>query len=82
MRLGLFLLPVLYLLVVLWLQPPDRLGDSDRIPWLGRLMYEALYGRDYPVLMGLFVCVSAAVVLANLVTDLAYARLDPRIRLA
>jgi len=51
-------------------------------PGLGRLMYEALYGRDYPVLMGLFVCVSAAVVLANLVTDLAYARLDPRIRLA
>jgi peptide/nickel transport system permease protein len=51
-------------------------------PGLGRLMYEALYGRDYPVLMGVFVVVSTAVVIANLVTDLAYARLDPRVRLA
>jgi len=51
-------------------------------PGLGRLMYEALYGRDHPVLMGVFLFVSVAVVLANLVTDLVYARLDPRIRLA
>jgi peptide/nickel transport system permease protein len=50
-------------------------------PGLGRLMYEALYARDYPVLMGLFLFVSVAVVLANLATDLSYARLDPRIRL-
>jgi peptide/nickel transport system permease protein len=50
-------------------------------PGLGRLIYEALYGRDYPVLMGVFLFVSIAVVLANLATDLLYARLDPRIRL-
>lgn len=50
-------------------------------PGLGRLMYEALYGRDYPVLMGLFLCVSFTVVLANLATDLIYAQLNPRIRL-
>jgi peptide/nickel transport system permease protein len=50
-------------------------------PGLGRLMYEALYGRDYPVLMGVFLVVTVAVVLANLLTDLLYVRLDPRIRL-
>jgi peptide/nickel transport system permease protein len=50
-------------------------------PGLGRLMYEALYGRDYPVLMGIFLLVSVAVVGANLLTDLLYVRLDPRIRL-
>jgi peptide/nickel transport system permease protein len=50
-------------------------------PGLGRLMYEGLYGRDYPLLMGVFLVVSVSVVIANLLTDLVYASLDPRIRL-
>jgi ABC-type dipeptide/oligopeptide/nickel transport system permease component len=50
-------------------------------PGLGRLLYEALYGRDYPLLMGVFLFTSIGVVIANLLTDLLYARLDPRIRL-
>ena len=49
-------------------------------PGIGRLTFEALTARDYPVLMAMFVFVGILVVVANLVTDLAYAFLDPRIR--
>jgi len=49
-------------------------------PGVGRLMYEAILKRDYPVLQGLFLAFAVAVVLANLVVDLIYGRLDPRIK--
>jgi len=49
-------------------------------PGLGQLLLSSLLTRDYPVLLGIFLLVSVAVVLANLVTDLAYGWLDPRIR--
>lgn len=49
-------------------------------PGIGRLLLASLLARDYPVLLGIFLLVSAAVVLANLLTDLAYGWLDPRIR--
>ena len=49
-------------------------------PGLGRLLLSSLLSRDYPVLLGMFLIVSMGVVLANLITDLAYARFDPRIR--
>ena len=49
-------------------------------PGLGRLTYDAVYMRDYPVLMAMFVIVGILVVLANLLTDIVYAYLDPRIR--
>ncbi len=49
-------------------------------PGLGRLLLTSLQTRDYPVLLGLFLIVSLAVILANLLTDLVYAWLDPRIR--
>lgn len=48
-------------------------------PGLGRLMIDAIELRDYPVLLGLTLLVSIGVVIANLLTDLAYALLDPRI---
>ena len=48
-------------------------------PGLGRLLLSSLLARDYPVLLGLLLLVSLGVVLANLLTDLAYAWLDPRI---
>jgi peptide/nickel transport system permease protein len=50
-------------------------------PGLGRLTYEAINARDYPVLMAMFVFVGMLVVIANLLTDVVYAWLDPRIRL-
>jgi peptide/nickel transport system permease protein len=49
-------------------------------PGLGLLSYEALRGPDLPLLQGLFIVFSAAVIFFNLVADLAYAYLDPRVR--
>ena len=49
-------------------------------PGLGRLIYDATLSRDYPLLMAVFLVVSASVIVVNLLTDLAYAMLDPRVR--
>lgn len=49
-------------------------------PGLGRLLIVALETRDAPILLGLFFLVSLTVLLANLLTDLAYAAIDPRVR--
>ena len=49
-------------------------------PGLGLLSYEALRGPDLPMLQGLFLCFSAAVIFFNLVADLLYGYLDPRVR--
>jgi peptide/nickel transport system permease protein len=51
-------------------------------PGLGRLMYDSIYTRDYPVLMGLFIFISVMVIAVNLITDIFYSVLDPRIRMA
>jgi peptide/nickel transport system permease protein len=48
-------------------------------PGIGRLMFEALAQRDYQVLLGVFFVSSAMVVLFNLVTDVLYRFVDPRI---
>lgn len=49
-------------------------------PGLGSLAAQAIASRDYPVLLGTAMLVSAAVVLAGLVADLGYALVDPRVR--
>lgn len=49
-------------------------------PGLGTLTVEALSARDYPVLQGVFLLLSVTVVVANLIADLAYGFLDPRVR--
>lgn len=49
-------------------------------PGIGNLMYESLSARDYPVLQGIFLIVTVCVILANLITDLIYDRIDPRVR--
>lgn len=51
-------------------------------PGLGRLLLTAMQSRDQPVLLGLFLLIAFTVVVANLLTDLAYGWLDPRIRYA
>lgn len=48
-------------------------------PGLGRLMYEALSGRDYPLLQGIFLLVTVSVVLANVLADISYNYIDPRV---
>jgi peptide/nickel transport system permease protein len=49
-------------------------------PGIGRLLVTAMQTRDAPIVLGVFLLVAVAVVLANLVTDLVYAWLDPRVR--
>lgn len=50
-------------------------------PGLGRLLFDATTSRDYPLLMAMFLVASCSVIAANLVTDIAYTALDPRVRL-
>jgi peptide/nickel transport system permease protein len=47
---------------------------------VGRLIYDAMMMRDYPVLQGAFLIISISVILANYVADIVYGILDPRIR--
>lgn len=48
-------------------------------PGVGRLLYEAVLARDYPLLQGGFLVITVSVVAANLVADLLYPFLDPRV---
>ena len=49
-------------------------------PGIGRMFVQAMFARDYPVLMGVLLMGSATVIVFNLVADVAYGLLDPRIR--
>jgi len=51
------------------------------VPGLGRLTVDSIFTRDYPMLQGVVLFAALAVVVTNLVVDLTYAVLDPRIRL-
>lgn len=48
---------------------------------VGRSLYEAITARDYPIIQGFVVVISVGYVIVNLLVDLSYAYLDPRIRL-
>lgn len=79
------LLPVVTLFGV---QLGTMLGGSVLVetvfswPGLGRLAFEAVAQRDINLLLGILLLCSVLVILANILVDLAYAWLDPRIRLA
>ena len=49
-------------------------------PGIGRLLFDSISKRDYPVLTAILLLLSISVVIANLLTDLAYALFDPRVR--
>ena len=49
-------------------------------PGLGSLMVLSIQSRDYPVIMGITVVISVAVLIGNLVVDIIYSLLDPRVR--
>jgi peptide/nickel transport system permease protein len=49
-------------------------------PGLGRTMYEAIYMRDYPLIMGIFIFSSIVFILITLLVDILYAFLDPRVK--
>ncbi len=63
-------------------------GGSALIEWLfvyqglGYVLYNSIQQRDYPVMQGVFLMITTVVVVANLLADLVYSRLDPRIRIA
>lgn len=48
---------------------------------VGRTMFEAITARDFPIIQGFTVVIATAFILINLIVDLSYAFLDPRIRL-
>jgi peptide/nickel transport system permease protein len=50
------------------------------IPGLGRLTVDAVLGRDYPTIQGIILVFSCLYVVLNLLVDLSYGLLDPRIR--
>jgi peptide/nickel transport system permease protein len=52
-----------------------------RLGGVGSAIFEAIQGRDYTIVQGFAVVVAIAFLLVNLVVDLSYARLDPRVRL-
>jgi peptide/nickel transport system permease protein len=49
-------------------------------PGIGRLLYESISKRDYPVMLAILLMVSATVVVANLITDVVHRLIDPRIQ--
>ena len=51
-------------------------------PGIGRLLFESLARRDYPVMTALLLFISATVVVVNLTTDLVHAAIDPRVQYA
>jgi len=78
------LLPVV---TILGLSVPGLIGGSVifesifSIPGMGRLFYESVMTRDYPVIMGVLVIGAALTLLGNLLADVSYAAVDPRIKL-
>lgn len=52
------------------------------VPGIGRLFLQSIVQRDYPVIMGVYLLYALLIAVANLLVDLAYAALDPRIALA
>lgn len=79
---------LLPMITMLGLQVGSLLGGSVLVetvfgwPGLGRLAFESVFQRDYNLLLGILLLSSALVVLVNLLIDLLYARLDPRIEVA
>ena len=77
------LIPVITLI---GLQAPLLIGGAVIIeqifviPVMGSLLLEAVNQRDYPVITGVFLVVGVAVMLINLIVDLSYGLLDPRVR--
>jgi peptide/nickel transport system permease protein len=49
-------------------------------PGMGKLMFDALGNRDYPLIQALFLLTTVGVLLANLLADMFYGVLDPRVR--
>ena len=71
---------------IMGLELPDFFGGAvitESIfawPGMGRLFYHSIQARNYPVVMGIVMITAVLVIVGNLLADIAYAFLDPRIR--
>lgn len=78
---------LLPLITIIGLSIPGLIGGSViaetifAIPGMGKLFYDAVLMRDFPVVMGILTIGSALTLLGNLLADVAYAWADPRVRL-
>jgi peptide/nickel transport system permease protein len=78
------LLPVI---TVAGIQAGQLVGGSILVetvfawPGIGRLAFDALLARDYQILLGVFLATSVLVLVFNLITDLLYAWIDPRVEM-
>jgi peptide/nickel transport system permease protein len=50
-------------------------------PGIGRLLYEGIFQRDFPLVQGVVVMIGIMFIVVNLIVDVLYAYIDPRIRL-
>lgn len=50
------------------------------VPGIGRYFVQSIFGRDYPVIMGLTILYALIIITANLLVDIMYGLIDPRIR--
>jgi peptide/nickel transport system permease protein len=77
---------MLPLITIFGLSIPGLIGGSViaesifAIPGMGKLFYDAVLMRDFPVIMGILTIGSALTLIGNLLADLAYAWADPRVR--
>ena len=77
---------ILPVITILGLSVPGLIGGSVifesifGIPGMGRLFYESVMGRDYPVIMAVLVIGALLTLLGNLLADISYLFADPRIR--
>ena len=77
---------ILPIVTIMGLSLPGLLGGSVifesifALPGIGRLFYEAVMMRDYPLIMAEVVLGAVLVMLGNLIADISYAYVDPRIR--
>jgi peptide/nickel transport system permease protein len=52
------------------------------VPGIGKLTIDSVFSRDYPTLQGVVLVTATAYIVANLLTDIAYSLLNPRIRVS
>jgi peptide/nickel transport system permease protein len=77
---------LLPLITIVGLSIPGLIGGSViaetifAIPGMGKLFFDAVMMRDFPVIMGILTIGSALTLIGNLIADLAYAWADPRVR--
>jgi peptide/nickel transport system permease protein len=78
---------VLPLVTLLGIAIPDLFGGALIIeqiftyPGMGKLGFDAAIGKDYPLVMGITLVAGLLVISGNLIADVVYGMLDPRIRL-